>query len=442
LVKFNKQKQKNINKRLIGIIITLIIAVVIIVSVYWYSLSSGTKRAPDFTLSDINDNEFSLSDFKNKVVVLDFMFTTCSGCIDEMETLKKIYNKYEGQIEIITISIYSFDSNEDIRKFKNDYGGDWIYARDTANLIETYSASMVPKIVIVNKNMDITFSDVGVVSETELSKEIDKAISGIANPVPLGTTLGLAGTAIIVGIGTFFSPCSFPLLPGYMSYYLGFEGSNKIRRALFGGAVTASGIALLFIVIGLVVGLSGYAITPYVIFIEPFIGILIILLGIILLTNYSVPFHIITNPVKKQFLKLQKYISKNQKSEIEKKINQENDFGNSKIESNNERSYYKLFFYGIAYGGAAAGCTAPLIIWLIITAFTTGGFLNAIYIFIISAFVMAILMIFITLLTALSVGNFLQKLKISTVWIKRASGLILIIVGIYLLVYYYPLIIA
>jgi len=357
-----------------------------------------------------------------------------------MEILKKIHNKYESEIVIITISISSFDSNDDLRKFKNDYGGNWIYAGDTANLIEKYSANLVPKIVVVDKDMDITFSHVGVVSEKELSEEIEKAIAGIANPVPLGTTLGLAGTAIIVGIGTFFSPCSFPLLPGYMSYYLGMDESNKIRRALFGGAAAAFGLALLFIIIGVVVGLSGYAIMPYIIFIEPFIGILILILGIILLTNYTIPFYRLTVPIKNKFVILKKYIFKKQKRTTEN-IDQRTIPKISTIKSNKKHSHFKLFLYGIAYGGAAAGCTAPLILWLIITAFTAGGFLNALFIFVICALVMGILMIFITLLAAVSIGNLLQKLKVTTIWIKRVSGLILIIVGIYLIVYYYPLII-
>jgi cytochrome c-type biogenesis protein len=428
-----RQKER-LSKKMMGIIFVIVLAIVIILSVVGYSMYSGSDKAPDFTLTDIDGKQFTLSEFDNKVVILDFMFTTCSGCIEEMGHLKKVYEKYKGDIEIITISISSLDSNEDMRKFKEDYGGDWIYARDTAGLEgeDKYSITVVPKTVIIDKDMNVVFSYVGVVSDARLAEEIDKAMSGSAVPVPVGTTLGLAGWAVVVGVGTFFSPCSFPLLPGYMSYYLGMKESRRMRRALYAGVAAAMGLVVLFIFVGIIIGISGYAITPFVPILEPIVGFVIVILGVVLLTNWVLPTYYITNPIKKMFEAIQSKLPMTKmESGIQKVTKTEFTFKDAK-----EKGYSKLFLYGMAYGGAAAGCTAPLLILLILRAVTAGGFLNAMFIFLVCALVMAILMITITMLAAASMGNLIQKLRVSTVWIKRSSGLILIIVGFYLIAYY------
>lgn len=432
-----KPPREGMRKKTLIIIMAITIVVILILSTYAFSLMGGGEQAPNFSLTDINGNKFSLSDFKGKVVVLDFMATWCPTCNKVMDTLKAINEKYKDNIVMITIDIDKKESDQDLKTFKEKYEADWIFARDTAGLITKYHVDTIPKLVIVDKNGGITFTHAGDISESKLSEEIDKAIGGGAPLTSLGaTTLGLAGFAVVVGVGSFFSPCSFPLLPGYMSYYLGLRESRNVRRALLGGLSAALGLILLYILIGILVGVGGSAITPYASIIEPFVGIIIIILGIALLANYTIPFYRITEPIKRRFATAKKITSKIPTKTIEKGIQKmvSTDFT---FKSAKEGGYFGLFLYGIGYGSAAAGCTAPLLLAITLAALTAGGFLNALLIFTICAIVMAILMIFVTLILAMSAGNLLQKLKVSTLWIKRVSGLILVVVGAYLLIYYF-----
>ena len=56
----------------IGTVSILILAVVL------YGMVGGDNNAPDFTLKDTDGTSFSLSDYEGeKVVILDFMFSTC-----------------------------------------------------------------------------------------------------------------------------------------------------------------------------------------------------------------------------------------------------------------------------------------------------------------------------------------------------------------------------
>lgn len=51
-------------------------------------------EAMDFSLPDLTDNRVSLSDFRNKVVLLTFWTTWCPPCIKEIAILKEIYARY------------------------------------------------------------------------------------------------------------------------------------------------------------------------------------------------------------------------------------------------------------------------------------------------------------------------------------------------------------
>lgn len=135
------------------------------------------EQAPDFSLSDIDGNEFNLSDYRGKVVVLDLMATWCGPCKTEMDHLKTIFNKYNSsEVIIISIGIDSDESNEELQAFKEDYGDDWIFARDTDNVGGKYNADAIPTIVIIDKNGRVAFEQVGVTSSSLLIEEIDKLL--------------------------------------------------------------------------------------------------------------------------------------------------------------------------------------------------------------------------------------------------------------------------
>ncbi|MCP4614752.1 MAG: TlpA family protein disulfide reductase [Planctomycetes bacterium] len=64
------------------------------------------KTAPSFTLLDLDGNKVSLSDYKDKVVILDFWATWCPPCIKEIPHFIELYNEYKNQgLIIIGISV-------------------------------------------------------------------------------------------------------------------------------------------------------------------------------------------------------------------------------------------------------------------------------------------------------------------------------------------------
>src|SRR5690606_16128853 len=64
------------------------------------------RLAPNFTLKDLSGRPVSLSDYRGKVVVLNFWTKTCAPCLREMPSLLQLGQVLEGypNIELLTVT--------------------------------------------------------------------------------------------------------------------------------------------------------------------------------------------------------------------------------------------------------------------------------------------------------------------------------------------------
>lgn len=100
-----------------GLILVAMFLVVWLQSAKYEPLTVG-KQAPDFQLPDLNDKEIRLSDYRGKVVFLNFWATWCKPCREEMPSMEVLYKNFEKDgLVILAVSIDRVTTKKEIPPF-------------------------------------------------------------------------------------------------------------------------------------------------------------------------------------------------------------------------------------------------------------------------------------------------------------------------------------
>jgi len=76
------------------------------------------KPAPDFVLPDLADKSVRLSDYRGKVVFLNFWATWCKPCREEMPSMEVLYKNFEKDgFVVLAVSIDRVTTKKDIPPF-------------------------------------------------------------------------------------------------------------------------------------------------------------------------------------------------------------------------------------------------------------------------------------------------------------------------------------
>ncbi|MFC7204000.1 cytochrome c biogenesis CcdA family protein [Haloferax namakaokahaiae] len=138
-----------------------------------------------------------------------------------------------------------------------------------------------------------------------------------------------AGTltfALTAGVGTFFAPCAYPLLPGYVGYYLS-QDEADVGGAAIRGAVASLAALVVLAAVGGALTLVGGRIAPHLALFEPLVGGALVVFGLLFLSGRAPSLHVV----------LPEYRS----------------------------SVAGFGIFGAVYGLAAAGCVVPIFLGVV-----------------------------------------------------------------------------
>lgn len=111
----------------------------------------------------------------------------------------------------------------------------------------------------------------------------------------LAALLGTIGFALGAGVATFFSPCSYALLPGYVGYYVASTGEETapLGGALSRGGAAAGGAIAVFAVLSAVAIVAGAVLEATLPYLELGVGAGLVFLGVWILYGGSSPVHVL-----------------------------------------------------------------------------------------------------------------------------------------------------
>lgn len=121
----------------------------------------------DFTLTDQYGNEHKLSDYKGKVVFINFWATWCPPCREELPDIEELYNEYNlNQDDVVFLGITNpssaeYPNNQDSEKdeinaFIEDNGYTFpILFDETGEVFQNYGISAFPTTFLIDKEGNI-----------------------------------------------------------------------------------------------------------------------------------------------------------------------------------------------------------------------------------------------------------------------------------------------
>ena len=114
---------------------------------------------PSFELEQLNGTKLYSSSLKGKVLFINFWFTACVPCIEEMPELNKLVKAYGDKVEFLSIT---FDSVEKVQKFLDKRNFDFKHLVNASDFLKNeLQNKSYPRNIIVNKLGEIALINDG-----------------------------------------------------------------------------------------------------------------------------------------------------------------------------------------------------------------------------------------------------------------------------------------
>jgi thiol-disulfide isomerase/thioredoxin len=142
-----------------------------------YALNQIGKTAPEFNLPSATEGQIKLSDYKGKLVLLNFWASWCPPCRAEIPGFIKVQEEYKDKG--FTILGAAIEGKEAVNTYMNEIGMNYPTAYGIDEVHRTAGTygdpdGALPYSVLISKDQKILEIFTGFVSETKLKQVIEK----------------------------------------------------------------------------------------------------------------------------------------------------------------------------------------------------------------------------------------------------------------------------
>jgi thiol-disulfide isomerase/thioredoxin len=139
--------------------------------------STSGALASDFTVTDLDGKKLSSSDYRGKVVLLDFWATWCTPCREEIPHFVEMQNKYGPQgFQVIGISMD--DDAKPVREFYQKYNLNYPVAIGDDKLAERFGGILgLPVNFIIDREGRVYAKHLGATGTSVFDEDVSKLLT-------------------------------------------------------------------------------------------------------------------------------------------------------------------------------------------------------------------------------------------------------------------------
>jgi thiol-disulfide isomerase/thioredoxin len=195
-----KEKERSTKFPVAPVVVIAIILTLIIASIVFYRAqndnggngdqnigdngANGDDQPGDLPLYSYIDLEsldggtISLDEYVGKVVLIDMFATWCGPCADQMEELMKLQDRFStDELIILSVDTDLQETKSDVRNFMFDYPqAEWTFAMSNPEFNSNFRASSIPTMYILDKNLEVAETEVGVTSVSILQDKVQNLL--------------------------------------------------------------------------------------------------------------------------------------------------------------------------------------------------------------------------------------------------------------------------
>jgi peroxiredoxin len=169
----------------------IILAVLLCTAALCSAGANSGRRAPGFALPDSKMQVFDLADYRGKIVLLEFMQTTCAHCASFADVLGRVQQKYGDRVAILAVVNSQADNQNTVAQYISGHritypvlfdAGQMEYSYVLSKRFDTPSVFLIDANGTIKNNWEYSLTTRDIFEGNGLMPEIDSLLAGMATP--------------------------------------------------------------------------------------------------------------------------------------------------------------------------------------------------------------------------------------------------------------------